>query len=69
MLNSHEPDKCCGKTLGKALLSGALDTAVSWTCPKCGLEWRPRFRGFDQLPDGMLHWEPRVYMERVVPVR
>jgi hypothetical protein len=74
ILNSHEPDECCGKALSKALLSGSLDTANSWECPKCGQEWRPKLTKFipgdgalTLAPDPIRHWTPHVYME-VVPL-
>ena len=41
MLNSHDPDPCCGKFISDDLRSGALDEAYLWTCPECGIEWRP----------------------------
>jgi hypothetical protein len=41
ILNSYDPDPCCGKAICKALASGALETATIWACPNCGLEWKP----------------------------
>ncbi len=38
-LNAFQPDDCCGKALGKALHSGALDNTNSWVHAKCGCEW------------------------------
>lgn len=57
MLQTYLPDPCCGARLSKSLLSGALDTSESWTCPKCGCEWAPRVAEEWRL------WEPRPYME------
>ena len=37
MLQSHEPDQCCGKHISKALRAEELDTAAEWTCPRCGV--------------------------------
>jgi hypothetical protein len=47
MLNSHAEDDCC--KIGDALLSGELDEATIWACPKCGLEWKPT-----EITDGKL---------------
>jgi hypothetical protein len=45
---SEEAAGCCA-ALRKALLaSPEMDT---WTCPKCGMEWRPRIEA------GMRYWE------------
>ena len=55
-LNIADADPCCGRPLAKAFLSGTLDTALTWECPKCGCEWRAEVVG-----EGMRHWYPVVY--------
>ena len=40
MLDTYEPDDCCGKRLAKALLAATAPLS-EWTCPKCGTEWKP----------------------------
>ena len=62
MLNSHEPDPCCGTAISKALLDGKLDGHASWNCSDCGTLWRPR------IMEGIIHWEPHPFM-LIVPVR
>jgi hypothetical protein len=54
ILNSYEPDECCGDRISKALRSGALENKDSWTCPKCGMEWTPHSMG------RINHWFPRT---------
>lgn len=59
MINTHEPDTCCGKALSKALLSGSLDNADRWTHEKCGLDWLA-VQHYDEttgLPT-IRHWLP-----------
>ena len=51
-LSTFVPDDCCAKPLGRALASGKLDAAESWSCPKCGCDWKPRMVG------EIRHWEP-----------
>jgi hypothetical protein len=58
MLQSHEADKCCGKRISKELRDEKLDTAESWECPVCGLEWRP------QIVAGIRHWSPHCPVMR-----
>jgi len=48
MIDIIHPDDCCNKPMRKADLS----TIQTWTCPKCGCEWRPR------LIRGIRCWEP-----------
>ena len=58
ILNTQEHDPCCSRHWNKAAESGALDSVGSWTCPKCGLEWKA------SLLDGLIrHWEPKVLIE------
>ena len=52
-LQSYEPDECCGNPIWRALRAGELDKAESWTCPKCGCEWKPDEEG------PLRHWRPR----------
>jgi len=54
MLDTYEPDDCCGKRLAKALLA-ATEPLMEWTCPKCGTEWRPHAMASD-----MRHWMPEA---------
>ena len=56
-LNLYQPDACCGRDLMKALLSGALDNAESWTHEKCGGEWRCATK------DGVRYWAPFEFIE------
>lgn len=51
-LQTYEPDPCCGRALARALES--LAAAASWTCPRCGCEWKPTESG------GVRHWIPQV---------
>lgn len=47
---SEDAYGCCG-AIRKALQKDAsIDT---WTCPKCGMDWKPR------MVDGMRLWEAR----------
>lgn len=62
MLNSHEPDPCCGKHISKALLSGALNDAIHWECPECGEQWKPELHGT------VRHWQPHPFVA-IVPVQ
>ena len=52
MLNTFQDDPCCDANLVKALRAGELDGVESWTCPKCGCEWKPRIMG------NVRHWGP-----------
>ena len=66
ILNSHEPDECCGKHISKWLLTGSpfvIENAASWSCPECGTEWKPRvFAGGDDpnliWDQAVRHWSP-----------
>jgi len=55
VIDTYDPDPCCGKRLSEALLSGRLDEAQSWQCPKCGTQWKPRraaeVRVWEPVPD------------------
>ena len=53
MLQSHEPDQCCGKHISKALRAEELDTAAEWTCPRCGVLWTATIEGT------VKHWSPK----------
>lgn len=39
MLDTQQPDECCGDALSEALRSGQLDMVDSWTHEECGLNW------------------------------
>lgn len=56
-LNSTEEDACCSRRLQRVLCSGALRDKDSWTCPACGVEWKPR------MVETIRHWEPVVHFE------
>lgn len=51
-LNTFEHDPCCDANLVIAARAGKLADVESWTCPKCGCEWRCRVVG------NIRHWEP-----------
>lgn len=53
MLQSYEPDPCCGKHISKAIRSEELDKREEWECPKCGLLWKPALEGT------VRHWSPK----------
>lgn len=55
MLNTYEPDDCCGRHISNALRKDELETAERWECPKCGTEWTPAIIGEAR------HWSPRVH--------
>ena len=59
-MQSWEPDDCCGRLIGKALAAGALDTATSWECPKCGMEWKPEEHSVTIGGEvhSVRHWRP-----------
>jgi hypothetical protein len=51
-MNTFESDPCCNGNLAKDGRAGKLDIVTSWTCPKCGCEWKCRIVG------PLRHWEP-----------
>ncbi len=53
LLQTHVEDDCCDGPLNRALRSGSLDKADSFTCPKCGEIWKP------EIIEGIRHWTPR----------
>ena len=53
-LNVIEPDPCCTPRFAKAAPS--LENAESWTCPKCGVEYRPVMVG------PVRNWVAHVYV-------
>lgn len=53
-LNTFEPDDCCGPRLSKVSDLNAINT---WTCSKCGEEWRP------DLIDGIRHWSAMPFSD------
>lgn len=76
MMQSWEPDKCCGKRLAKAIASGAItEVSTSWDCPECGCTWKPRtlVKDVHVQADGAIlasvehislrHWEPHPAIE------
>lgn len=60
-LSVYADDECCGKALSKALLSGALESADSWTHTKCGTEWKPRTENFNGVM--VRNWQPQALIE------
>lgn len=60
-LHTFEHDDCCGPSLARALRSGDMATAESWTCPNCGEEWKPRTVGQAR------HWEPHPAVMMIDP--
>ena len=60
MLNIMDDDPCCSKRFAKESRTGSLDSAESWTCPKCGCEYRP------VVVDGVVrHWVAHIYVELI----
>lgn len=56
MMDVIPEDPCCGPRMSKAALAGKLDTNT-WTCPKCGCEWRATMR------DTLRVWEFKPLIE------
>jgi hypothetical protein len=59
-LQTYEPDDCC--PIAKAIESGRLDDQDSWTCPKCGIEWRAGYGVEFRDETGhqpIKHWSPK----------
>ena len=52
VIDTYEWDQCCAQRLAKALRE-AVTPMTEWTCPKCGVEYRPRMVG------RLRHWEPQ----------
>lgn len=66
ILNSHEPDDCCGRHINKAMREGKLDTATVFVCPRCGLEWKPLTVSDDYTGEVLAqHWTPRPHIAMV----
>lgn len=51
-VNSIDEDECCAGGLSRALLAAA--ELQSFTCPKCGTDWKPAD------VDGFRRWSPLV---------
>ncbi len=49
-LHFFEQDDCCAPRLTTAAEAGRLDRAESWTCPKCGCEYKA------SMVDGVKRW-------------
>jgi hypothetical protein len=62
MLQSIEEGKCCPKLFQKEARTGTLDEANLWTCPKCGVEYKPTV-----INGAMRHWTAQVYAILVRP--
>lgn len=56
-LNTHDPDECCSKPLGKALFGGKLEGLTGWSCPKCGTAWQAT------MVDQVKHWAPAAMFQ------
>jgi hypothetical protein len=41
----QDPDRCCNARFYRDAQQGLIDNAVTWTCPKCGQEYRPQMIG------------------------
>ncbi len=39
--NPEDATGCCA-AINKAIRKGELDAVDLWTCPRCGMDWRPR---------------------------
>ncbi len=61
LLRTFEPDKCCGRLIANDAVNGRLLKA--WTCPKCGMEWKPR------AVAGVEHWSPAPAVMVFSPAR
>ena len=68
MINTYEPDFCCGDALSEALRSGALDDTDVWTHEKCGVIWRAtRTDAEPPLEVWVRHWTPHEHIEVFKP--
>lgn len=52
LLDTYEPDRCCGRILAKALASGSLSNETVWECPVCCTTWKATQAG------PVRHWGP-----------
>lgn len=43
MIQTHDPDECCGKWLDLAIIFD-IDSD-EWECPECGMPWSARHVG------------------------
>ncbi len=57
LLQTYQPDNCCGSYLSTALLSGKLECVGSWHCPVCEQEWRAEVFQLD-MGEGVRYWSP-----------
>ena len=55
MIEFMEHDDCCSKRFAAVGRAGTLADADSWTCPKCGCEWRA-----SDVADTAKTWTPVV---------
>lgn len=62
MMQTIEFDKCCTRTFAKEARTGSLDDATEWTCPKCGVEYKPTV-----INGAVRHWVAQVYSILVRP--
>jgi hypothetical protein len=62
LLQSIEHDECCSPIFARAARSGGLDKAESWTCPKCGVEYKPTL-----IEGAIRRWTAQVYSILVRP--
>jgi hypothetical protein len=56
LLQSIEEGTCCPKLFQKEARTGSLDKANNWTCPKCGVEYKPTV-----INGAVRHWTAQVY--------
>ncbi len=61
-LQTIEEGRCCTPAFQKAAQNGALDEAMDWTCPKCGVEYKPTV-----INGAVRHWTAQVYSILVRP--
>lgn len=54
IIHSTQAEGCCGVALNAGALSGKLDNAESFTCPKCGAEYKPKAFG------PLVSWEYQI---------
>jgi hypothetical protein len=62
LLQSIEEGTCCPKLFQKEARTGSLDKANNWTCPKCGVEYKPTV-----INGAVRHWTAQVYSILVRP--
>lgn len=59
LLETFAEDECCRLRILRAAHDGKLHGKDSWTCPKCGTEWRAQYVKLDMGEPCAKHWEPK----------